>query len=151
MHEFLINHGYPALFFLSFFASTLIPIGSEWLLVALIAQSFAPVPVVLVASAGNFLGACTGYGIGLYGSTFLSAKVLRMNENERVRAEQWFAKYGIWSLLFSWLPLAGDPLCVVAGMMKVGFARFAILVIAGKTARYAALAWATEVGRKLFF
>ncbi|MGW8313168.1 MAG: YqaA family protein [Desulfuromonadales bacterium] len=151
MHEFLINHGYPALFFLSFLASTLIPLGSEWLLIALIAQNFAPVPVVLVASAGNYLGACTSYGIGLYGSTFLTTRILRMSDNERARAERFFARYGVWSLLLSWLPLVGDPLCVVAGMMKVGFARFTILVVAGKAARYAAVAWATLVGRQLLF
>lgn len=150
MHEFLISNGYPALFLLSFLASTLIPLGSEWLLVALIVQNFAPLPVILVASAGNFLGACTSYGIGVYGSTFLVTKILRMGADERVSAERFFSRYGIWSLLLSWLPLIGDPLCVVAGMMKVGFDRFAMLVLTGKTARYAAVAWATMEGRQLF-
>ena len=151
MHEFLTCHGYPALFSLSFIASTLVPLGSEWLLITLIAQNFAPLPVVLVASAGNFLGACTSYALGLYGSNFLVTKILRMGDNERARAERSFARYGVWSLLLSWLPLVGDPLCLVAGMMKVGFSRFAILVLAGKTARYAAVAWATVMGRQLFF
>lgn len=151
MHEFLISNGYLALFLLSFLASTLIPLGSEWLLVALIVQDFVPLPLVLVASAGNFMGACTSYVIGVYGSTFLTTKILRMGENERVRAERFFSRYGCWSLLLSWLPLIGDPLCVVAGMMKVGFDRFTILVLIGKTARYAAVAWATVEGRQLFF
>jgi membrane protein YqaA with SNARE-associated domain len=151
MHEFLVANGYPALFFLSFLASTLIPLGSEWLLVALIVQGFAPLPVVLVASAGNLMGACTSYGIGIRGSTFLTTKILRLDENNRARAEWFFAKYGHWSLLLSWLPVIGDPLCVVAGMMKVGFSRFAILVMSGKAARYAAVAWATVEGRQLFY
>lgn len=151
MQEFLVANGYPALFLLSFLASTLIPLGSEWLLVALIIQGFEPLPVVLVASAGNILGACTSYGIGLYGSTFLTTRILRLDENHRVRAEQYFATYGIWSLLFSWLPVIGDPLCVVAGMMKIGFSRFIILVMVGKIARYAAVVWAAVEGRALFF
>jgi len=151
MQEFLVANGYPALFVLSFLASTLIPLGSEWLLVALLVQGFAPVPVVLVASAGNLLGAFTSYGIGICGSTFLTTRLLRLDENNRARAEGFFAKYGIWSLLLSWLPLIGDPLCVVAGMMKADFGRFAILVMTGKTARYAAVAWATVEGRKLFY
>ena len=151
MHEFLIANGYPALFFLSFLASTLIPLGSEWLLVALIVQGFAPLPVVLVASTGNLMGACTSYGIGICGSTFLTTRILRLDENNRARAERFFATYGIWSLLLSWLPVIGDPLCVVAGVMKVGFGRFAILVLTGKAARYAAVAWATVEGRKLFY
>jgi membrane protein YqaA with SNARE-associated domain len=150
MYEFLVANGYPALFLLSFFASTLIPLGSEWLLVALIVHGFAPVPVVLVATAGNLMGACTSYGIGVCGSTFLVTRVLRMGENERANAERFFAKYGSWSLLLSWLPVIGDPLCVVAGMMKVGVGRFALLVVTGKAARYAAVAWATVEGRQLF-
>jgi membrane protein YqaA with SNARE-associated domain len=150
MHEFLVTNGYPALFLLSFFASTLIPLGSEWLLVALIVHGFAPLPVVLVASVGNLLGGCTSYGIGVYGSTFLITKMLRMDKNERAKAERIFAKYGVWSLLLSWLPVIGDPLCVVAGMMKVSFGRFALLVVTGKAARYAVVAWATVESRQLF-
>jgi membrane protein YqaA with SNARE-associated domain len=151
MHEFLAANGYPALFLLSFLASTLIPLGSEWLLVTLIVQGFAPVSVVLVASAGNLLGACTSYGIGICGSDFLITRILRMGEQERARAERFFARYGSWGLLLSWLPAIGDPLCVVAGMMKVGFSRFTLLVLTGKTARYAAVAWATVEGRQLFY
>lgn len=151
MQEFLAANGYPALFLLSFLASTLIPLGSEWLLVALIVQGFAPLPVALVASAGNTLGACTSYGIGICGSTFLTTRMLRLDEKNRARAERFFATYGIWSLLLSWLPVIGDPLCVVAGMMKTGFGRFVILVLTGKAVRYAAVAWAAVEGRALLF
>jgi membrane protein YqaA with SNARE-associated domain len=151
MHEFLAANGYPALFLLSFLASTLIPLGSEWLLVTLIVQGFAPVSVVLVASAGNLLGACTSYGIGICGSDFLITRILRMGEQERTRAESFFARYGSWGLLLSWLPVIGDPLCVIAGMMKVGFGRFTLLVLTGKAARYAAVALATVEGRQLFY
>ncbi|MHB8707983.1 MAG: YqaA family protein [Desulfuromonadales bacterium] len=151
MQEFLIANGYPALFFLSFLASTLIPLGSEWLLVTLVVQGFAPLPVVLVASVGNVLGACTSYVIGVYGSAFLTAKILRMDERDCARAERFFTRYGSWSLLLSWLPVIGDPLCLVAGMMKVAFGRFALLVVTGKVARYAAVAWATVEGQQLLF
>lgn len=151
MQDFLLANGYPALFLLSFLASTLIPLGSEWLLVTLLAHDFAPLPVVLTASVGNVLGACTSYAVGLYGSAFLTAKVLRMDEHDRLRAERFFARYGSWSLLLSWLPVVGDPLCVVAGMLRVGAGRFVLLVTVGKVARYAAVAWATLAGRQLLF
>lgn len=151
MQEFLLANGYPALFLLSFLASTLIPLGSEWLLVALIAQHFTPLPVVLVASAGNFLGACTSYAIGFYGSSFLTTRLLRMSERDRERAEWFFTRYGSWGLLLSWLPVVGDPLCVVAGMLKITWPRFVLLVLTGKVARYALVAWATVEGRQLFF
>lgn len=151
MQEFLVANGYPALFSLSFLASTLIPLGSEWLLVTLIVQNFAPLPVVLVASAGNFLGACTSYAIGFYGSAFLTTRLLRMSERDREQAERFFARYGCWGLLLSWLPVVGDPMCVVAGTMKVAIHRFALLVLVGKLARYAVVAWAAVEGRQLLF
>lgn len=151
MHEFLVANGYPALFLLSLLASTLIPLGSEWLLVALLLKGFAPFPVLLVASVGNILGACITYFIGIYGSSFLTSKVLRMDEDDCARAERFFARYGSLSLLVSWLPVIGDPLCLIAGMMRVAFGRFAILVATGKVARYAAVAWATVEGKQLFF
>ena len=151
MQEFLAANGYSSLFLLSFLASTLIPLGSEWLLVALIVQGFNPLPVILVASFGNLLGGVTSFGIGYLGSSLLVGKVLRMDESDRSRAEQLFTKYGSWSLLFTWLPIIGDPLCVVAGLMKINLVRFGLLVIIGKAARYTAVAWATVRGLQLFY
>lgn len=149
MQDFLLANGYPALFLLSFCASTLIPLGSEWLLAALLVQGFAPLPVILVASAGNVLGACTSYLIGIYGSAFLTTTILRIDAGDRARAGQLFARYGSWCLLLSWLPVIGDPLCLLAGVMRVGFGRFVLLVATGKFVRYAAVAWATVEGRQL--
>lgn len=141
MHDFLANHGYPALFVLSFLASTLIPLGSEWLLVAMLLKNHDPVASVAVASVGNYLGACTTYWVGIYGGPFLIRKVLRINESELERAERFYDKYGSWSLVFSWLPVIGDPLCLVGGLLKIHFARFSLLVFSGKLARYATVAW----------
>lgn len=150
MQEFLISHGYPALFIFSFLASTLLPLGSEWLLVALLLKGFSPLPVVAVASAGNFLGACTSFCIGIYGSLFLTEKIFRMSQDDRSRAERAFARYGSWTLLFSWLPVIGDPICVVAGMLRMAFPLFALMVMAGKIGRYAVVAWAVLAGKSLF-
>ena len=149
MRELLLSYGYPALFLLSFLASTLIPIGSEWLLVALLLHHTSPAGTVLVASAGNYLGAVTSYLIGLHGSEFMTTRVLRLDQNSRVRAEQFFQKHGSWSLLFTWLPVVGDPLCLVGGVLRIPFARFSILVGIGKTLRYAAVAWLTLQGAML--
>lgn len=146
MHEFLAQHGYPALFLLSFLASTLIPLGSEWLLVALLLNRYDPVTAVLVASAGNYLGACTSYAIGIWGGPWLTRKLLRISEDAEQRAVRFYTRYGSWSLLFSWLPLVGDPLCLVGGILKVGFGRFSLLVFSGKLARYATVAWLTVTG-----
>lgn len=150
MQEYLTSNGYPALFLLSFLASTLLPLGSEWLLVALLVKGFTPLPLVMVASVGNFLGACTSYALGIYGSRFIEEKIFRMDGRDRERAERSFARFGSWSLLFTWLPVVGDPLCLVAGAMRVHFASFALLVMAGKMMRYAVVAWATIEGKSLF-
>lgn len=146
MQTFLLDHGLPALFIISFLASTVIPLGSEWLLVALLLQGQAVAPVVGVATLGNFLGACTTYALGYWGSAFLVQKVLRISEKEEGRAKAIYARYGSWSLLFSWLPLIGDPLCLVAGSLRFRPLLFALLVFTGKLGRYWLLAKITGLG-----
>lgn len=143
MEQFLASHGQPALFALSFLASTLVPLGSEWLLVAMLAARHDPALTVAVATAGNTLGACTTYAVGLWGGPFLIRRVFRINEETERRADRLYRRYGTWSLLFSWLPVVGDPLCLVGGVLRVGFGRFAVLVAAGKLVRYAVVAWLT--------
>lgn len=149
MHDWLTSYGYGSLFLLSFLASTLIPLGSEWLLVAMLLAKYDPAQVVAVATLGNYLGALTSYAIGLYGGEFLRVKVLRMDERATQRAERIYGKFGSYSLLLSWLPVVGDPLCLVGGVLRIGFLRFSVLVFAGKLARYAAVAWLTVQGASL--
>ncbi|MBC8317631.1 MAG: DedA family protein [Desulfobulbaceae bacterium] len=139
MEEFYISQGYPALFVLSFLASTIIPLGSEWLLAALVASGFNPAASVAVATLGNTLGAVTTYAIGVYGSPVLMERVLRVSEESRKKAERFYGRYGLWSLLFSWLPVVGDPLCLVGGVLKIRFILFLLLVFTGKLARYAVI------------
>jgi len=133
----------PLLFFLSFLAATLLPVGSEWLLIVMVTQGFSPAELVVTATAGNCLGACTTYLIGTGGSDFVIRRILRMEDSQLVRASKLYGKYGSWSLLLSWLPVVGDPLCLMAGLFKVRFIQFAVLVLVGKFFRYAMLAFVT--------
>lgn len=146
MREALLSFGFPSLFLMSFLAATLVPIGSEWLLVALLLLKKDPIAVVAIACAGNYLGALTTYWIGLYGGTFLRERVLRLDERQTGRAFRFYRRFGVYSLLLSWLPVIGDPLCLVGGVLRVQFLRFSLLVFAGKLARYAAVAWLTLKG-----
>ncbi len=140
MMTFLLTHyGYSSLFILSFMASTVVPIGSEWLLISMAMKGFDPVLIVSTATAGNTLGACTTYGVGIYGSTWMIQKLFRMDERAQKRAEKFYARYGIWSLLFSWLPIIGDPICFAGGLLRIHFGLFVLLVLAGKLFRYALL------------
>jgi membrane protein YqaA with SNARE-associated domain len=149
MDALLNDNGYAALFFVSLLASTILPLGSEWLLVTLILRGNDPVLSVVIATAGNYCGSCTTYWIGLHGSSFLITKVLRIDEDARKRAEQFYEKYGSWSLFLSWAPIVGDPLCLVGGLLEVSFARFSLLVFSGKLARYAVVASLTLAGEQM--
>jgi membrane protein YqaA with SNARE-associated domain len=140
LEQWLLENGYPALYLLSFLASTLVPLGSEWLLGVLLLNGFAPMVTVLVATLGNSCGALTTYAIGLWGGQYLVQRLLRINPESQSRAEYHFNRYGSWALLFSWLPVIGDPLCLVGGVLRTGFWRFILLVSVGKFVRYLVVA-----------
>jgi membrane protein YqaA with SNARE-associated domain len=106
------------------------------MLVALLLNGHNPLLSVAVATAGNTLGACTTYGVGLYGGSFLIGRVLRISDETRQKAERFYGRFGSWSLLFSWVPVLGDPLCLVGGMLRIHLGRFSLLVLTGKLARY---------------
>lgn len=150
MPALVADHALLTLFLVSFLASTLLPLGSEWLLATLLVQGHPATAVVAAATAGNTLGACTTWLIGLWGGPWLIRRVLRLDDAARNRAEALYGRYGVWSLLFSWLPVIGDPLCLVGGLLRVGFGRFLLLVLAGKLARYAGLALLVQGGMQLF-
>lgn len=149
MLEISPEHSYAALFLISFLAATLLPLGSEWLLVALLLGGKSPILVVVIATIGNTLGGATNYLIGRWGSTWLIRKVLRITPDQQQRAENWFERYGSLSLLLSWLPIVGDPLCLVAGTLRTSITRFFILVTTGKALRYITLTWLTLRGSEL--
>jgi len=140
LHHLNLEPSLAILFTLSFLAATIIPIGSEWLLVVMILTGFSPAQAVITATAGNYLGGCTTWFIGLYGSDFIISRVLRVSDTELTRAKEIYRKYGSWSLLLSWLPVIGDPLCLLAGIFRIGFIRFSLLVFSGKLFRYTTLA-----------
>lgn len=121
-------------------SSTLFPGGSEALLLYRLHQGAAPVAAVATATAGNVLGSLITYGMGRFGRQAVAKRTLNA-EARAARAERWFGRYGQPALLFAWLPVVGDPLCLVAGVLRVSVPSFLLLVTLGKLARYAALAW----------
>ena len=141
METYILNLGYPGLFILAFLAATILPLGSEWMLATLILVGYDPVVSVCVATVGNSLGALTTYAIGVWGGPWLIERVLRINPLRREQAERMYSRYGIWSLLLSWVPIVGDPLCLVGGMMRVRLLHYSVLVTIGKYVRYQAVAW----------
>jgi membrane protein YqaA with SNARE-associated domain len=140
LEHWLLEYGYPALFLLSFLASTLVPLASEWLLGVLLLNGFDPTIIVSVATLGNSCGALTTYAIGLWGGPYLIKRFLRISTASQKRAEHHFSRYGSWVLLFSWVPILGDPLCLVGGVLRTSFWRFVVLVSVGKFIRYLVVA-----------
>jgi membrane protein YqaA with SNARE-associated domain len=137
-----------ALFALSFTAATLLPLGSEWLLAARLHPGGDPFLLVAIATLGNLLGAVSTWLVGRYGGEFLIRRCLRIDAETQKSAEERYARYGIWSLLLAWVPLIGDPLCLIAGIFRVRLALFIPLVGTGKLGRYLLLAWTIAAGMK---
>ena len=141
--NWLNQPGYAPLFLLSFLASTLLPLGSEWLLVLMLMKGYPALATIMTATVGNFLGAVTTYLIGLYGGSFLIERVMRVSAVQQERAHKYYRRYGTFSLFFSWLPVIGDPLCLVGGLMRINFWVFTALVASGKMLRYSIVALIT--------
>ncbi len=140
LYDFITDYAYLNLFVLSFLASTVLPLGAEALVVALVYQGFNPFFVVMVATVGNFLGSCTTYYIGLKGRDALE-KYFSPSEEKLARSERLFKKYGVYTLLFTWVPGIGDVITMAAGLMHLSFVVFSVLVFAGKLGRYAVIAY----------
>jgi len=135
---------YLSLFVTALIAATLLPLSSEALLAALLSQGKAPVLLWLAASLGNVLGSCINWVLGRWCLHWQDRRWFPIGARQLQRAQTHFQRYGSWSLLFAWLPLVGDPLTLVAGVMKIPFSRFVLLVAIGKMLRYALVIWAAQ-------
>lgn len=140
--EYFTEFGYVGLFFASFLAATILPLSSEVVLSFLLLNDLNPIILVSIATFGNVLGSFVNYAIGVWGSIFLIRKVLKISEDEFVKTKQRFKKYGVFSLFFAWVPVIGDPLTVVAGVLKINILIFFILVTSGKLIRYVIISYA---------
>ena len=128
------------LFFTAFIAATVFPMQSEAVLAGLLLKTaYAPVLLVSIASVGNVLGSCVNWWLGRSAEKFKDRKWFPVSEHSLVKAQQRYHRYGKWSLLLSWVPFVGDPITVMAGVMKEKFYIFLSLVFIAKAARYIAI------------
>lgn len=132
---------YAGLFIWSFLAATLLPLGSELALVALVRSEEQLLAPVLIATVGNYLGACTTYWIGRRAAQAFSKSDTTVKDTKAVRLMR---RYGQPALLLSWVPIIGDAMVALAGAMRIPFASFSFWVAIGKVARYAVVAWAAS-------
>lgn len=135
--DFLSENGYLGLFITAFLSATILPLSSELVLTGLLLNGLSPAKLLMIATVGNVLGSLTNYYLGLLASKTVIQKWLRMTESQFENAEARFNKYGLAALLFAWVPVIGDPVTVIAGILRVKLIWFIILVTVGKFLRYA--------------
>lgn len=128
---------YLLLFLSAFGAATLLPLQSEVVLLGLLIQEqHSVMALIAVASLGNILGSCVNWWIGLKIEQYKDKRWFPVSEPKLQQAQQIYQKYGFWSLLLSWVPVIGDPITLIAGLMKENFARFLLMVSVAKIGRY---------------
>ena len=133
----IILISYFQLFIISFLAATILPLSSELVLsTMLLTDSFDKYLLLVVASFGNILGSSVNWYLGKKILIFKDKKWFPANERQIAKGEIYFKKYGIWSLLLAWVPIIGDPLTVVAGILRVKFFTFLLLISISKISRY---------------
>ncbi|EXF93189.1 membrane protein [Pseudomonas fluorescens HK44] len=136
--------GYLGMFFAAFGAATLLPLQSEAVLVGLLLNSEHGLWLLLaVATFGNVLGSLLNGWLGRGIERFRERRWFPVSPDHLEKARTHYQRYGHWSLLLSWVPIVGDPLTLVAGVMREPLGRFLLIVTFAKGARYGVLALAT--------
>ncbi|RRW17863.1 DedA family protein [Stutzerimonas stutzeri] len=129
--------GYLGLFLAAFGAATLLPMQSEAVLAGLLlTERYAAWELVALASLGNVLGSLVNWLLGRYVEHFRHKRWFPVNERQLARAQASYHRYGRWTLLLSWVPIIGDPLTLVAGVMREPLWSFLLIVSLAKTGRY---------------
>lgn len=134
---------YAGLFLAALTAATILPMQSEAVLVGLLVADYSPGLLITVASVGNVLGSVINWLLGRGIERFRDRPWFPASGAKLERAQHWYRRYGKWSLLLSWAPIIGDPLTVVAGVLREPFPMFLLLVTIAKIGRYLVLAAAT--------
>jgi membrane protein YqaA with SNARE-associated domain len=128
---------YLGLFAASLLAATVLPAQSEVVLAGMIlAERYHLWLLILVASVGNVLGSVVNWFLGRFIAHFEGRRWFPVKRDQIAKAERWYQRYGYWSLLLSWAPVIGDPLTVVAGVLREPLPVFLVLVTIAKVGRY---------------
>ena len=137
--------GYIGLFASAFLAATILPFSSEVALAALVAMGGNDgLWLWLLASLGNTLGAAVNWVLGRYCLRWRERRWFPVDGPALERASNWFRRWGVWSLLFAWVPIVGDPLTFAAGLLRVNFWLFLALAGVGKAARNAVVLFTAQ-------
>ncbi len=136
MLDFLFGLGYLGLFIVSILGATLLPLSTELFVLGMPTLGYNLFAVILIATLGGYVGSLINYFVGKKGGDFLFSRYITIKESRWNRAVAIYQKYGVIALFFSWLPIIGDPLLVVAGTFHFDLRKFSFWVILGKLFRY---------------
>lgn len=132
--------GYLGLFVAAFGAATLLPLQSEAVLVGLLVSGHYSLWLLLgIATLGNVLGSLVNWWLGRWAEHFKDRRWFPVSDKQLDKARRHYARWGHWTLLLSWVPIIGDPLTLVAGVMREPLWRFLLVVTAAKALRYGAV------------
>ena len=118
-------------------AATILPLSSEIVLTSmLLTNLFEKNILLIVASSGNILGSIINWYLGIKINVYKDRKWFPVSSQQLEKSKYYFNKYGLWSLLLAWVPIIGDPITLLAGVLKVRFGVFVFLVSISKISRY---------------
>src|SRR5215203_3746727 len=136
---------FVGLFAVAFLAATVFPAQSEILLAGMVlAEHYPAWALVVVASAGNVLGSVVNWLLGRFLAHLENRPWFPISREHIAKAEGCYRRWGKWSLLLSWAPIIGDPLTIVAGVLRERLPVFVVLVTLAKVGRYAVVAWLAD-------
>jgi len=136
MLDGFVEYGYIGLFLAAFLAATILPFGSEFVFISLIALGFDSWTCVIIASVGNWLGGMTNYYLGRLGKIEWIEKYLKVDKGKIDRMQQWLKKKGAFMAFFSFMPVVGDLIALALGFMKSNIYIVNISMFFGKFIRY---------------
>lgn len=142
---------YLSLFLAAILSATLLPGTSEVLLISLLSQGYEPFILWCWATAGNTLGSVVNWWLGLYLLHYKDRRWFPFKQEALDKSQRWFQRYGLWSLLLAWAPVIGDGITFIAGIMRIHFLTFFILVFISKGTRYALLVGIIDIINQMLF
>lgn len=141
----LTDYGYWGMFLSAFLAGSVFPLSSEVVMLALLAAKLDPWQLVIYATIGNTMGSMLNYAIGMLGRIDWIEKYLRVSSKELERAKRFMAGRGAWMGFFSFLPVIGEALTIVLGLMRSNVVYTLISVTIGKFLRYLLILYGVKI------
>ncbi len=136
LNALLIDYGYWGMLISAFLAGSILPFSSEAVMVGLMAAGLAPTPLIIYGTIGNVAGSLFNYGVGSLGNMEWIERYLNIKEESLKRAERFMAGRGAWMGFFSFVPVIGEGITVVLGLMRANFFISFISITIGKALRY---------------